>query len=70
MSASAEWKFGDAAEPAKVDQTACLFEYRGGVEAYCKSAAHYMKADGLFFVVDTSLAIDRVENGATLAGLE
>lgn len=55
--------------PAKVDQKACLCEFRGGVEEYCKSAKRYLDRNGIFVVVGSSYRLDRFENGSSENGL-
>jgi tRNA1(Val) A37 N6-methylase TrmN6 len=47
------------------------YEFRGGVEEYCKAAAHCMAPNGTFVVCEGGLAMneDRVKNGARDAGL-
>lgn len=60
----------EGAVPPDKESAACLFEYRGGVEAYCLSAASRLASCASRFVVcDTSLAIDRVDAAAAGAGL-
>jgi hypothetical protein len=49
-----------------------LFEFRGGIEEYCKAASKLLKpfpSISLFVVCETSLAIQRGYTGATAAGL-
>ena len=60
------FKAGEGALSAKVDQKACLFEFRGGVEEYIKSASHYLTENGHFIVVESSLGKDRFDNAAKL----
>ena len=48
---------------------ACRFELRGGVEAYCASAARLLDDDGLFSVVFQTVWQDRVLAAAEAAGL-
>lgn len=55
--------------PAKVDQKACLCEFRGGVEDYCKSAKRYLDKNGIFVVVGSAHRLDRFENGSKENGL-
>ncbi|KAK8813212.1 hypothetical protein WA158_002804 [Blastocystis sp. Blastoise] len=64
------FKNGEAALPSKVDQKACLFEFRGGVEEYCRAAGHYLTEDGHFFVVESYLCKERIDEGAKLYDLE
>lgn len=54
---------------AKVDQKACLCEFRGGVEDYCSTAKRYLAPGGRFVVVGTAYSPKRFENGAEIAGL-
>lgn len=49
------FKEGEAALPSKVDQKACLFEFRGGVEEYVKAARRYLTEEGHFVVVESAL---------------
>ena len=60
------FKAGEGALSAKVDQKACLFEFRGGVEEYIKSASHYLTEDGHFIVVESSLGKERFDKAAKL----
>lgn len=48
---------------------ACRFELRGGIEAYCETAARLLADDGLFTVVFIAKGIDRLVAGAEAAGL-
>jgi hypothetical protein len=60
----------EGALPPDKESAACLFEFRGGVEAYCQSAASRLASPASRFVVcDTSLAIARVNAAAVDAGL-
>lgn len=55
----------DCAESAR-----CLFEFRGGIEAYCAAAARLLAPPhGLFVVVETAQAVTRSYDAATAAGL-
>lgn len=56
--------------PAKVDQKACLCEFRGGVEDYCMAAKRFLDKGGIFVVVGTAYRIDRFENGSKNAKLK
>ena len=60
------FKAGEGALSAKVDQKACLFEFRGGVEEYIKSASHYLTENGHFIVVESSLGKERFDIAAKL----
>jgi len=56
--------------PGSEEAARCLFEYRGGIEAYCAAAAGLMRRPaGLFIVVETSLEIARTYAAATAASL-
>ena len=55
------FKEGEAALPSKVDQKACLFEFRGGVEEYVKAASRYLTEDGHFVVVESALGKARFD---------
>ena len=58
------FKEGEGALSAKVDQKACLFEFRGGVEAYIEAASHYLTEDGHFIVVESALGKKRFDEAA------
>jgi tRNA1(Val) A37 N6-methylase TrmN6 len=47
----------------------CRFEYRGGIEHYCRAAALTMAPGGRFVVCHAAPAADRVEKAATSADL-
>lgn len=55
------FKAGEAALPSKVDQKACLFEFRGGVEEYVEAASRYLTDDGHFVVVESALGKKRFD---------
>ena len=55
--------------PPHEESARCLFEYRGGVEAYCAAAAALLAPGGAFCVCETSLALHRAYEGAATAGL-
>lgn len=58
------------AVPAEPGAARCLFEYRGGIEAYCEAAARLMcRPHGVFIVCETSLALERGYRAADAAGL-
>mmetsp|Transcript_20063 Transcript_20063/g.26055 ORF Transcript_20063/g.26055 Transcript_20063/m.26055 type:complete len:393 (+) Transcript_20063:3-1181(+) len=49
------------------------FEFRGGIEEYCKAAKSHLKADGVFIVCEglgPQINASRVTNGAKAANLE
>ena len=48
---------------------ACRFELRGGIEAYCATAARLLAPTGLFTVVFIAKGIPRLEAAADAAGL-
>ena len=50
-------------------RTACRFELRGGVEAYCDAAARLMAANGAFVVVHQTACAGRVLSAAERSGL-
>ena len=58
------FKAGEGALSAKVDQKACLFEFRGGVEDYVRSASHYLTDKGHFVVVESALGRNRFDQAA------
>lgn len=47
----------------------CRFELRGGVEAYCETAARHLAPHGRFFVCEDARQVPRVETAAAAAGL-
>lgn len=47
------------ARPPHEESARCLFEYRGGIEAYCASARRLLAPDGIFCVCESSLALNR-----------
>ena len=47
-----------------------LRQFRGGVEAYCETAAAMLAPEGIFVVCENWLNNDRVWDGAKNAGLE
>lgn len=56
--------------PGSEESARCLFEYRGGIEAYCEAGArHTAPRHGLFVVVETALALTRSYAAAAAAGL-
>jgi tRNA1(Val) A37 N6-methylase TrmN6 len=56
--------------PGSEESARCLFEYRGGIEAYCEAGArHAAPGHGLFVVVETALALTRSYAAAAAAGL-
>jgi hypothetical protein len=55
--------------PAHEESARCLFESRGGIEAYMASAAQLLAPGGLFVVCETSLALLRGYAAAQAAGL-
>lgn len=56
--------------PSDENSARCLFEYRGGIEAYCMAAKQYLAPHGLFVVCETALALERGYKAAEAAGLE
>lgn len=56
--------------PPDENSARCLFEYRGGIEAYCLAAKQYLAPHGLFVVCETALALERGYEAAEAAGLE
>lgn len=58
------FKSGEGALSAKVDQKACLFEFRGGVEDYIEAASRYLTDDGHFVVVESALGKKRFDAAA------
>jgi len=55
--------------PPHEESARCLFEYRGGVEAYCKSAVALLAPQGYFCVCQTSLQLKRTYAAAHTTGL-
>ena len=55
--------------PNDPQRLACRFELRGGVEAYCETAARHLRRDGAFFLVHQTACDARVVAAATAAGL-
>ena len=55
--------------PSHAESAACLFEFRGGIEAYCAAAAPRMAPGGRFVVCEAYAECDRVPPAATAAGL-
>lgn len=64
------FKAGEGALSAKVDQKACLFEFRGGVEAYIEAASRYLTEKGRFVVVESALARKRIDEGCREHGMK
>ena len=60
---------GSGVLPADVQRRACRFELRGGVEAYCASAASLLSPEGHFVLVFQTLWQERVLRAAQRAGL-
>ena len=57
--------------PDDAESARCLFEFRGGIEAYCAAAARLLaKPHGIFIVVETAQAVNRTYAAATAAGLQ
>jgi tRNA1Val (adenine37-N6)-methyltransferase len=57
------------ARPPHEESARCLFEYRGGIEAYCASARRLLAPDGIFCVCESSLALNRGYAAAEAAEL-
>lgn len=56
--------------PGSEEAARCLFEYRGGIEAYCAAAAGLLhRPAGVFIVCETSLEIERTYAAAAAAAL-
>jgi tRNA1Val (adenine37-N6)-methyltransferase len=60
---------GSATESRRVQFGPCHFEHRGGIEAYCSSAARLLRPDGRFVVAAAAGQIGRVHDTITTAGL-
>lgn len=58
------FKAGEGALSSKVDQKACLFEFRGGVEDYVEAAHGYLAEGGHFVVVESALGKERFDQAA------
>ena len=63
------FKEGEGALSAKVDQKACLFEFRGGVEAYIEAASRYLNDKGRFVVVESALGRNRIDESCKAMGM-
>ena len=63
------FKEGEGALSAKIDQKACLFEFRGGVEAYIEAAHRYLKDQGRFVVVESALGQKRIDESCKVNGM-
>ena len=59
----------DGGTPSHEESARCLFEYRGGVEAYCAAAAALLAPGGVFAVCQTSRELVRTYAAAKAAGL-
>lgn len=55
--------------PSDPQRLACRFELRGGVEAYCDTAARHLREDGRFFLVHQTACEARVVAAAQAARL-
>ena len=56
--------------PDDAESARCLFEFRGGIEEYCKAAARLVaRPHGIFIVVETAQAVERTYAAAAAAGL-
>lgn len=56
--------------PDDAESARCLFEFRGGIEEYCKAAARLLaRPHGIFIVVETAQAVERTYVAAAAAGL-
>lgn len=60
---------GTATESRRVQFGPCHFEHRGGIEAYCASAARLMKPAGRFVVCAAPAQATRVEAATAAAAL-
>ena len=60
---------GTGRVPTRPLQAACHLEYRGGIEAYCNSAARLLAAHGRFIVCHAAAQTARAERAAETAGL-
>ena len=60
---------GADATPPNEESARCLFEYRGGIEAYCAAAAALLAPGGAFCVCESSLSLQRAYDAAAAAGL-
>lgn len=57
--------------PDDAESARCLFEFRGGIEAYCLSAARLLaRPHGVFVVVETAQHVERSYAAAAAAGLQ
>ena len=62
------FRAGEGALSSKVDQKACLFEFRGGVEDYVEAAQYYLEEHGHFVVVESALGKERFDRAAEMHG--
>jgi tRNA1Val (adenine37-N6)-methyltransferase len=57
--------------PSNAEESArCLFEFNGGIEAYCTAATKYLSDYGLFVVVETSQEVRRTYKAASDSELD
>ena len=63
------WPETDGVVSEHPQKRACRFEVRGGVEAYCETAARVLSPAGHFFLVFPTAQNERVIGGAENAGL-
>lgn len=56
--------------PPCEESARCLFEYRGGIEAYCGAASTLLAPGGVFCVCQTSLELKRSYAAAAACGLK
>ena len=62
------FRAGEGALSSKVDQKACLFEFRGGVEDYVEAARDYLEDSGHFVVVESATGKERFDRAAEMHG--
>lgn len=55
--------------PGSEESSRCLFEYRGGIEEYCATAARLLKPEGIFVVCESAFGTERGYAAAAAAGL-
>ena len=64
------FKTASGGTPPHEESARCLFEYRGGVEAYLSSAAALLAPGGVFCCCQTSLELSRTYAAALEVGLK
>ena len=60
---------GAARESARPQKGPCNFQHRGGIDAYCRAAAHVLAPGGVFVACDQAAPEPRMRRAAREAGL-